>query len=85
MSVSEGGLTSREDRNHQRIVEVLENPATHFWLRAALKTALTKDPVDALHDAELLYLLLKERWEALREADDFLGAADFNEIHRWAE
>ena len=79
MSVREGRPTWREIRIRERIAEVFEDPSTHFWLRAALETALTKDPVDAINDAKVLFLLLKERWEALREADDFLGAADYNE------
>ena len=85
MSVSEGRPTWREDRIQQRIGDVLENPATHFWLRAALATAITKAPVDALNDAEALYLLLKERWGVMLEAEDILGQADADESRGWAE
>jgi len=40
---------------------ILDDPAASFWLKNALRSALNRDPVDALHDAELLVVALKER------------------------
>ena len=40
---------------------LLASPATSFWLKEALTTQWTRDPVDALRDAEALVHLLKER------------------------
>jgi len=62
--------TWRQAQVNETIEHVLVDPATHFWLRAALQSALTKDPADALHDARTLYLLLKERWDAIVEASN---------------
>lgn len=40
------------------IDEVIEDPATSWWLQNAIGTALSRDPVDALNDALLLAGLL---------------------------
>lgn len=47
--------------NADKILATLANPATTYWLRDALKSALVRDPVDALHDAEELAALLQDR------------------------
>lgn len=44
---------------------VLEDAAASFWLKAALRSALACDPVDAANDAELLYELLAHRCEEI--------------------
>lgn len=36
------------------VKEVMEDAASSFWLKFALRTALERDPVDALNDALLL-------------------------------
>ncbi len=41
--------------------EVIASPATSFWLLASLQTAVLRDPVDAVNDAELLLQLLQQR------------------------
>lgn len=43
------------------ILATLANPSTTYWLRDAIKSALARDPVDALRDAETLASLLRER------------------------
>lgn len=43
------------------IVQVLADPAASFWIKQALTSALTRDPVDAAHDAGLLARLLDKR------------------------
>jgi hypothetical protein len=40
------------------IPDVLSDPATSDWLKAALIAALRRDPVDALNDALVLAALL---------------------------
>lgn len=40
---------------------ILDDPAASFWLKNALRSALNRDPVDALNDAEWLVVALKER------------------------
>lgn len=41
--------------------EVLRSPGTSFWLRDAIRTAMSRDPLDALSDAEMLLDLLQRR------------------------
>lgn len=43
------------------IDEVLADPSASFWLRHALLAALSRDPVDAANDAELLARLMDKR------------------------
>lgn len=43
------------------IDEVLADPSASFWLRNALLAALSRDPVDAANDAEVLARLLDRR------------------------
>ena len=43
------------------ILATLANPSTTYWLQDAIKSALARDPVDALRDAETLASLLRER------------------------
>ncbi len=47
------------------IDEILDDPAASFWLRAALCSALSRDPVDAANDAEVLAGLLEQRWRSI--------------------
>ena len=43
------------------IDEVLADPAASFWLKAALHSALSRDPVDAASDSEIMARLLGRR------------------------
>jgi len=43
------------------IEEVLRDPSASFWLKAALRSALSRDPVDAANDAEVLARVLEHR------------------------
>ncbi len=45
------------------IQTVLARPETTYWLREAIKSALLRDPLDALLDAETLVALLQSRIE----------------------
>ena len=40
---------------------LMGDPATSFWLRSALQSALERDPVDALNDTLLLADILDTR------------------------
>jgi hypothetical protein len=55
-----GGLPSIE--------EFLADPAASFWLKAALRSALCRDPVDAVHDLEILAQLLGQRCDVILSA-----------------
>jgi hypothetical protein len=44
---------------------VLEDRSTSFWLRDALSTALLRDPVDSLSDAEVLVAILRKTPEVM--------------------
>jgi hypothetical protein len=50
------------------IEEVLADPAASFWLKAALRSALSRDPVDSAHDSEILARLLERRCRELLES-----------------
>ncbi len=48
-----------------KILAALADPSTTYWLRDALKSSLTRDPVDALRDAEALVDFLRDRLAVL--------------------
>lgn len=68
--VPDRGAQNLADVDRQ-IADVLGHPATSHWLRLALQTALDRDAVDAVNDAEALHELLGERATAL--FDELLG------------
>ena len=39
---------------------VLADPSSSYWLRDAIKSAMKRDPLDALRDAETLAEVLRE-------------------------
>jgi hypothetical protein len=43
------------------IEQILADPAASGWLKAALRSALLRDPVDAANDSEVLAKVL-DRW-----------------------
>ena len=45
--------------------EVLLDPAGSLWLKSALRSALSRDPVDAANDSEILARLLDLRCDRL--------------------
>jgi len=53
-----------------RIKEALESNGVRFLAKNFLREAMTKDCVDAVHDAQLVYELLKERMEKIFAADE---------------
>lgn len=49
----------------EEIRQILAGPGTSNWMKVALSTALNRDPVDAVNDAELLALVLRHRAEQI--------------------
>lgn len=43
------------------IDEILADFTASFWLKNALQSALSRDPLDAVRDAEVLVIALRER------------------------
>ena len=43
------------------IDEVLADPAASYWLKRALQSSLSRDPVDAARDSDVLARLLGRR------------------------
>lgn len=54
------------------IRQILNGPGTSNWMKVALSTAINRDPVDAVNDAELLAIVLRHRAEQISAA----GIAD---------
>ena len=48
-----------------RVDEVLVDPAASRWLKTALRSALRRDPVDAVNDSETLARLLEDRCDKI--------------------
>ena len=44
---------------------ILDDPAASYWLKNAVNTALDRDPVDAVNDAEVLLEVLKRHLNAV--------------------
>jgi hypothetical protein len=47
------------------ITAVFGDPAASYWLKTCLCSALSRDPVDAANDAEVLAQLLERRCRAI--------------------
>ena len=50
------------------IEQVLADPAASFWLKAALRSSLSRDPVDAANDSDILARLLEQRCRTILDA-----------------
>lgn len=62
------------DQLNRRIDQVLEDPSASDWLKSSLQQARTRDPVDAVRDAYVLFEILKDGCdEALRSAAELIG------------
>lgn len=51
------------------IDEVIEDPATSWWLKDGITSALSRDPVAALNDALMLAGLLDNRLRQVLDLD----------------
>ncbi|HEP8974316.1 TPA: hypothetical protein VDU83_006745 [Pseudomonas aeruginosa] len=58
----------RESAPPPSVDGILAAPDTSFWLKDALRAALSRDPVDAAKDAELLATVLNSRADAILAA-----------------
>jgi hypothetical protein len=47
------------------IPEILADPCSSYWLKDALRSAVRRDIVDALNDAEALIAILQDRFDKL--------------------
>jgi len=47
------------------IPEVLADPCASYWLKDALRSAVRRDIVDAINDAEALLAILQDRFDKL--------------------
>lgn len=59
-----------EDATEAAIAEVLADAATSAWLKATLRDALRRDPVDALNDALVLAALLEAHLRDVLDLED---------------
>jgi hypothetical protein len=59
-----------EDASEAATAEVLADAATSAWLKAALRGALRRDPVDALNDALVLAALLEAHLREVLDLED---------------
>jgi hypothetical protein len=54
----------------ERIKEALASNGVRFFAKDFLMEGMRKDCVDAVHDARLVYELLKERMEKMLDVDN---------------
>jgi len=47
------------------IPEVLADPCASYWLKDALRSAVRRDIIDAINDAETLLAILQDRFDKL--------------------
>lgn len=47
------------------VEQIINDPATSFWLKKALIEAVERDPLDALNDAVVLSRILQDRFDSL--------------------
>jgi hypothetical protein len=69
MCLEAAGGTKLETSELPSIEQVLADHAASFWVRSALRMALTRDPVDAANDAEFVARLLDRKCREILEAD----------------
>jgi hypothetical protein len=50
---------------YERLNTILNDPSASYWLKDALRSALRRDIVDALNDAEALLAILQDRFSKL--------------------
>ena len=51
------------------IPALLNDPTLSYALKSALRDSLTRDPLDALHDARLLLRIADKRWNDCQRLD----------------
>jgi len=68
-----GDLNSQEE-------QILDDPAASFWMKAALRSALSRDPVDAANHAEVLAQLLNQRCGRMLRAVQIASGCDSMDV-----
>jgi len=53
----------------RRIQEVIADPAASYWLKSAARSAIARDPVDSVNDADCLLGLLQPWAAAIVDAE----------------
>lgn len=53
------------EHTHKIIKDLIKSPETHYWIAEAMRSALTKDPVDAAGDFEVAAKLFRRRMDAM--------------------
>lgn len=55
----------------ENIAQIMAHNATSDWLKWALRTALTRDPIGVANDAEILFAILTTRMNAIIETHEY--------------
>lgn len=55
----------RDDRINGEALELMENESTPYWAQAVIRTALSKDCVDAANTFQVLAQVFNRRCEAI--------------------
>lgn len=55
-------------RNCPALMKCLPTQAASYWLKRALRSSLSRDPVDAAHDSDVLARLLGRRCDEILSA-----------------
>lgn len=58
-------MSKSADYPELTVEDVLSDPSASNWLKDSLRSALRRDPVDAVSDAHILSYLLKNRTDSL--------------------
>lgn len=54
-------MANEQQRATPEIGQVLSDPSASFWLKAAIRSAMERDAVDAANDARVLAYILESR------------------------
>lgn len=60
------GLISFSNLRIAEIQDILQDPATSYWVVNAYRELLQRDPLDALNDADFLYQAMCARFVELK-------------------
>ena len=52
--------------------ELMDSPGVHYFVKDVLKMSIGKDPVDVLHDVELVLIVLRNEWDGMKKERDRL-------------
>lgn len=67
----------------EEVKQLMADPATSFWLKKSLTTALDRDPVDAFLDAQVLCRIVSTRSaETLERALCQVPRATLRKMHK---